>query len=58
MKNVGAVLRTSERGIAVAAIAIMSLLPVAELLSRQVGLSGVPGSSVFVQHLTLTLELR
>jgi len=35
----------------------MSLLPVAELLARQLGLSGVPGSSVFVQHLTLWVAM-
>jgi tripartite ATP-independent transporter DctM subunit len=31
----------------------MALLPVIELVSRYAGLSGVPGSTVFVQHLTL-----
>jgi tripartite ATP-independent transporter DctM subunit len=53
VKKAGAVLRASEGALAVGALAAMSLLPVAELLSRQLGLSGVPGSSVFVQHLTL-----
>lgn len=54
MKKVGALLLASEGALAVAAMAAMSLLPVGELLSRQLGLSGgIPGSSVFVQHLTL-----
>ncbi len=57
MKKAGAVLLASEGALAVAAMAAMSLLPVAELLSRQLGLSGVPGSSVFVQHLTLWVAL-
>ncbi len=46
-------LGTCERGVAVAAISVMALLPVAELVSRYAGLNGVPGSTVFVQHLTL-----
>jgi tripartite ATP-independent transporter DctM subunit len=54
VKKVGALLLASEGALAVAAMAAMSLLPVGELLSRQLGLSGgIPGSSVFVQHLTL-----
>lgn len=43
----------SEKGVAVAAISLMAVLPVAELLARYTGLNGVPGSTVFVQHLTL-----
>jgi len=43
----------SERAVAVAAMSIMALLPVAELVARYTGLNGVPGSTVFVQHLTL-----
>jgi C4-dicarboxylate transporter DctM subunit len=43
----------AEEGIAVAAMSIMALLPVAELVARYTGLTGVPGSTVFVQHLTL-----
>ena len=46
-------LAASEKAVAVAAISLMAILPVSELISRYVGLSGVPGSSVFVQHLTL-----
>jgi tripartite ATP-independent transporter DctM subunit len=43
----------SEKAVAVAAMSLMALLPVAELVARYTGLSGVPGSAVFVQHLTL-----
>jgi len=42
-----------EKGAAVAAMSLMALLPVAELAARYTGLNGVPGSTVFVQHLTL-----
>src|SRR5579863_3166687 len=34
-------------------MSLMALLPVAELVARYTGLGGVPGSAVFVQHLTL-----
>jgi tripartite ATP-independent transporter DctM subunit len=44
---------TTEKAIAVAAMSLMALLPVAELAARYTGLNGVPGSTVFVQHLTL-----
>jgi tripartite ATP-independent transporter DctM subunit len=44
---------TSEKAVAVAALSLMALLPVAELAARYTGLNGVPGSTVFVQHLTL-----
>ena len=44
---------TTERAVAVAALSLMALLPVAELVARYTGLNGVPGSTVFVQHLTL-----
>ena len=43
----------TEKAIAVAAMSLMALLPVAELAARYTGLNGVPGSTVFVQHLTL-----
>lgn len=46
-------LGASERGLAILAISLMSVLPVVEVLSRQLGLNGLPGSTVFVQHLTL-----
>jgi len=45
--------RATENGVAIAAMSLMALLPVAELTARNIGLSGVPGSTVFVQHLTL-----
>jgi tripartite ATP-independent transporter DctM subunit len=43
----------AENSVAVAAMSLMALLPVAELVARYTGLNGVPGSTVFVQHLTL-----
>jgi C4-dicarboxylate transporter, DctM subunit len=43
----------SEEAVAVAAMSMMALLPVAEIVARYTGLNGVPGSTVFVQHLTL-----
>jgi tripartite ATP-independent transporter DctM subunit len=43
----------AERGLAIAAMSAMSLLPITEMVSRLFGLPGVPGSTVFVQHLTL-----
>ena len=33
----------SEKGVAVAAMSIMAILPVAELVARYTGFSGVPG---------------
>jgi tripartite ATP-independent transporter DctM subunit len=42
-----------ERFLAVAALSVMSLLPITELAARQFELPGIPGSTVFVQHLTL-----
>ncbi|MBZ5586420.1 MAG: TRAP transporter small permease subunit, partial [Acidobacteriia bacterium] len=38
---------------AIAAISLASLLPVISVLTRQLGVRGVPGSVVFVQQLTL-----
>ena len=52
MRLVRAFLAT-EKAVAVAALSLMALLPVAELVARYTGLNGVPGSTVFVQHLTL-----
>ena len=46
-------LGAAEGALVVALLTAMSLLPVLELLSRQFGLPSIPGSSVFVQHLTL-----
>lgn len=42
-----------ERFLAVAALSVMSLLPITEMAARQFNLPGIPGSTVFVQHLTL-----
>jgi tripartite ATP-independent transporter DctM subunit len=44
---------TVERWLAVAALALMSVLPITEVIARQWQVAGVPGSTVFVQHLTL-----
>jgi C4-dicarboxylate transporter, DctM subunit len=35
------------------AFTLMALLPIAEMISRQFNLPGIPGSTVIVQHLTL-----
>jgi C4-dicarboxylate transporter DctM subunit len=51
--SLGRAFRAAEKSLAVAAMSLMALLPVTELLARHAGLSGVPGSTVFVQHLTL-----
>jgi C4-dicarboxylate transporter, DctM subunit len=47
------VFRLSEKTIAVLALSVMSALPIAEMTSRLLGFSGVAGSTVFVQNLTL-----
>ena len=51
--RLGRVFEISEKAVAVGAISLMAILPVAELVSRHAGLGGVPGSTVFVQHFTL-----
>jgi tripartite ATP-independent transporter DctM subunit len=43
----------AEDALAVALLTAMSVLPVLELIARQFGLPAIPGSTVFVQHLTL-----
>jgi len=43
----------SEKALAIGAISVMSLLPVVEMVARPLGLTGIPGSVVFVQQLTL-----
>src|SRR5579862_1946395 len=54
MTRIGQFLGKSERGIAVAVIALASLLPMIEMISRHVpGARGIPGSVVFEQQLTL-----
>ena len=42
-----------EKVLAVAALSLMTLLPITELATRQFRTPGIPGSTVFVQHLTL-----
>src|SRR5579872_6465669 len=42
-----------ERAIAVLALSLASLLPLIAMVSRMVGVRGIPGSVVFVQQLTL-----
>jgi tripartite ATP-independent transporter DctM subunit len=44
-----------ETFLAVGAISVMSVLPITEMIARQFKLPGIPGSTVFVQHLTLAL---
>src|ERR1700685_2753236 len=41
------------RALALWAISLMSVLPVVEMVARLLGLTGIPGSVVFVQQLTL-----
>ena len=42
-----------ERWVPAAALTLMALLPITEMISREWRLPGVPGSTVIVQHLTL-----
>jgi C4-dicarboxylate transporter DctM subunit len=44
---------TAENAVAVAAMSLMAVLPVIQLVAPHLGFNGVPGSAVFVQHLTL-----
>src|SRR5271157_1316725 len=53
MTKVGGLLTGFEKALAVGAISVMSLLPVVEMVARPLGLTGIPGSVVFVQQLTL-----
>ncbi len=43
----------AEKGLAIGAISLASVLPVISVFTRQLGVRGVPGSVVFVQQLTL-----
>ena len=43
----------AERWLTVAALCLMSLLPLSEMTARLLHVPGVPGATVFVQHLTL-----
>jgi C4-dicarboxylate transporter, DctM subunit len=53
MTRVWRTLESWEKALAIGAISAMSLLPVVEMVARLLGLSGIPGSVVFVQQLTL-----
>ncbi len=53
MKALATKLAVAEDALAVTLLTAMSLLPVLELISRQFKLPSIPGSAVFVQHLTL-----
>jgi tripartite ATP-independent transporter DctM subunit len=43
--------------LAIAALSLMTLLPLTEIASRQFRMFGIPGAAVFVQHLTLWVAL-
>jgi C4-dicarboxylate transporter, DctM subunit len=53
VKTLAVRLAAAEDALAVALLSAMSLLPVLELIARQFNLPAIPGSAVFVQHLTL-----
>jgi C4-dicarboxylate transporter, DctM subunit len=46
-----------ERMLATAAFSLMAVLPLTEMVSRMGRFQGVPGSTVFVQHLTLWIAM-
>lgn len=46
---------SGENGLLVAVLAAVMLLPLIEAATRKLGISGVAGSSVFVQHFTLLI---
>ncbi len=47
----------AEDWVSIAALSVMAALPVVEMIARTLRLNGVPGSAVFVQHLTLWVAL-
>jgi tripartite ATP-independent transporter DctM subunit len=53
LAKLGLPLRRAEDGLAVAAILLMAALPVLEIVLRAAFHTGIPGSTAFVQHLTL-----
>ncbi|MGA3019827.1 MAG: TRAP transporter large permease subunit [Bryobacteraceae bacterium] len=53
MTRIFRALGSGEKALAIGAISVMSLLPVVEMVARLLGLTGIPGSVVFVQQLTL-----
>ena len=52
----GGVLDAAEHGLSIAALALLTLLPIAEIVLRRFD-SGIPGGTPFVQHLTLVVAL-
>jgi tripartite ATP-independent transporter DctM subunit len=50
-------LQTFENFFSVAALSLMTLLPVIEMVTRQFGWPGIPGSAVVVQQLTLWIGM-
>ena len=53
MTRIWQILSGSEKALAIAAMSLMSLLPVVAMAARQAGMGGVPGSIVIVQYLAL-----
>lgn len=53
MRRVWRVLSAGEKGLSIAAISLMSLLPCIAMVTRLAGTAGISGSVVFVQQLTL-----
>jgi C4-dicarboxylate transporter, DctM subunit len=49
-------LRRAEHGLSALALAVLTLLPIAEIVLRRFD-SGIPGGTPFVQHLTLVVAL-
>ncbi len=47
----------AENWVSVGALSVMSALPLVEVAARRLRTAGIPGSTVFVQHLTLWLAL-
>ena len=50
-------LEAAENSLSIAALSAMSVLPLVEIGARKLGVGGIPGSIVFLQHLTLWLAL-
>ncbi len=55
MKPATAFFRRVERGVLVATLGLATLLPIIDMFGRQLGGFHIPGSSDYVQHLTLWL---
>ena len=53
MRRVWRILSAGEKGLSIAAISLMSLLPCIAMVTRLAGTAGISGSVVFVQQLTL-----